>query len=174
MGFNEPDNAACANVQPGPAAVAWPGIVANARATMPGIKLASPAVMNLGSSWWLQQFFGAICPGGLARCSVAPDYLAVHIYTLDSGDFIGQLQEWNRQFPTLPIIVNEFACTTFGGAIPSQAQVNQFMNDVTTFMDDTPWVVKYAWFGAAANSFDLHGVAEANRLVDQSGTITAL
>jgi hypothetical protein len=38
-------------------------------------------------------------------------------------------------------------------------------------MDVTPWVERYAWFGALRN---LQGVNELNRLMDQHGRITDL
>lgn len=48
------------------------------------------------------------------------------------------------------------------------------MTDAMKWLDSTDYVVKYAWFGAATNADNLHGVGEANRLLDAGGKLTAL
>lgn len=75
-----------------------------------------------------QDFFGAICPGGLSGCDVAPDYLAVHVYATSLDSFKTQVESYHNDFG-LDIAITEFACHAFDGSpAASTDQVSQFMS----------------------------------------------
>jgi hypothetical protein len=57
-----------------------------------------------------QNFFQAICPGGLSGCQWAPDYLAIHVFVTSGQGFIDAVQGYRSAFPGLDIVVSEFAC----------------------------------------------------------------
>jgi hypothetical protein len=56
-----------------------------------------------------QGFFDNICPGGLAGCEWAPQYLVIHVYALDIDNFTRQVNAYHDRFG-LDIVVSEYAC----------------------------------------------------------------
>ncbi|BEJ16704.1 hypothetical protein CspHIS471_0601050 [Cutaneotrichosporon sp. HIS471] len=168
LGYNEPDHAnpaVAVQTSPADCAAAW---VELAKLRTPGKRLASPAVaVELN---WLKEFFSYLPPG------TQPDVLAVHIYTTTFDSLRVQLEEYHRTFG-LPIILTEFAMTSFDPNVPppqNMQQVHDFMGQATRWLDETPWIERYAWFGTVRNSYNLHGVHEFNRLMDAQGNVTAL
>jgi hypothetical protein len=66
-----------------------------------------------GRNWRHETWFGAICPNVKAPytgCKLAPEYLAVHIYTLSVQTLKDRVKQYHERFK-LPIVVTEFACT---------------------------------------------------------------
>ncbi|CAD6588949.1 MAG: hypothetical protein TREMPRED_005206 [Tremellales sp. Tagirdzhanova-0007] len=55
----------------------------------------------------------------------------------------------------------------------SQQQVHNFMGQATKWLDETDYIIKYAWFGAVRDPENLHGVHPFNRLMDEQGEITS-
>jgi len=53
----------------------------------------------------------------------------------------------------------------------TQQGVVDFLNQTQSFMDGSPWVERYAWFGVMEN---LQGVNPDNAMMDQAGRITPL
>jgi len=163
LGFNEPDHDGQAALDPGYAATLWKQVLDPLKDQ--GYTLISPAVTS-GSSGipWLKSFFGSC-----SSCKI--DILAVHWYGTDPQAFISYLQNMHTTF-NKPIWVTEFACQNFsGGAQCSADQVSNFMNTVTSFMDNTSWVQHYFAFGV---QHDMVGVNTLNQLMNSNGQPTSL
>ena len=102
-------------------------------------QLGSPAITNGGGSMglsWLSSFMSA-CSG----CQI--DFVAIHWYSNYAPDFIAHVQAAYQQTGK-PIWVTEFALTD-----STDAQVEAFIETVTTWMDSTDYVHRYAYFMAA-------------------------
>ncbi|KAL1407101.1 hypothetical protein Q8F55_006515 [Vanrija albida] len=168
LGYNEPDHVdpeVAVPTTPADAARAW---VELAKLRTEGTKLVSPAVA--GNLDWLKEWFSLIPE------DTRPDFLAVHVYTTTFDDFRRQVENYHDTFK-LPIIVTEFAMTSFDPNVPppqSMQQVHDFMGQTTAWLDATDWIERFAWFGAVRNAYNLHGVHEFNRLMDADGELTAL
>ncbi|ORY23620.1 hypothetical protein BCR39DRAFT_346299 [Naematelia encephala] len=168
LGYNEPDYDAPTSVRrtPQEAAKAWVEL-AKLRTSIE-IKLVSPGVA--ASLDWLKDFM-AFLPD-----HSKPDYIAVHVYTTTFDSFKETVERYWRTFQ-LPIVVTEFAMTSFDPNVPppqSQQQVHDFMGQTTKWLDETEYIIRYAWFGAVRDLSHLHGVHPYNRLMDQHGEITPL
>ncbi|WVF66165.1 hypothetical protein IAT40_000905 [Kwoniella sp. CBS 6097] len=169
LGFNEPDHAneaVAAKISPRDALTAWIGL-AKLRSE-PDQKLVSPAVA--GNKDWLKEFLAIVPP------ETMPEFLAVHVYTTTFDSFKSTIEDYWETFK-LPIIVTEFAMQSFDPNVPGpkdQQQVHDFMGQTTKWLDETPCIHKYSWFGAVRDSYNLHGVHEFNRLMDSEGNITPL
>lgn len=111
-----------------------------------GTKLASPAISHdmawlsvrerMTSSADRQKWFSLIPP------ETRPDYLAIHVYTTTFDSFRQKVEEYYRLFG-LPIIVTEFAMTSFDPNVPppqTMQQVHDFMGQTTAWLDATPWI----------------------------------
>lgn len=72
-----------------------------------------------------------------------------------------------------PLWLNEFACTTFGGAKPSQKDVDSFAEQALRFLDSQDFVARYSWFGSATNAGSMGGVALENELTN-NGNLTSV
>ncbi|RSH80618.1 uncharacterized protein EHS24_009200 [Apiotrichum porosum] len=168
LGYNEPDHvdpSVAVKTTPEVAAAAW---VELAKLRTGGTKLVAPAIAN--DLDWLKKWFSLIPEG------TKPDYLAIHVYTTTFDSFKAKVEEYYHTFG-LPIIVTEFAMTSFDANVPppqSQQQVHDFMGQTTAWLDATPWIERFAWFGAVRDAYNLHGVHEFNRLMDQTGVLTPL
>lgn len=163
LGFNEPNQDGQSNLDPGYGAQLWQQYIQPLKNQ--GYALVTPACTNAPSGkQWMQSFFSA-CGG----CTF--DALALHYYGTSSQDFINHLTDYHNTFG-LDIFVTEFACQNFGGGAQcSDSDVVAFMDTVTGFMDNTPWVKKYFAFGV---QHDMVGVNPANQLLAGNGYPTAL
>jgi hypothetical protein len=163
LGFNEPNHDGQASIDPGYGATLWRQYMEPLKAS--GYRLVSPAVTSAPSGkTWLQNFFRS-CGG----CHV--DAVAVHWYGTDPQAFIAYVQDFHNTF-NKPIWVTEFACQSFTSAPQcSAAQVANFMNTVTAFMDGAWYVEKYFAFGVTHN---MVGVNPLNQLMAGNGQPTAL
>ncbi|ORX34699.1 hypothetical protein BD324DRAFT_634526 [Kockovaella imperatae] len=167
LGFNEPDHhdaSVAVQTSVETAVEAW---IRLARDRKPGVKLASPAVAH--DIQWLETFFKLIPP------DTKPDYLAIHVYTTTFVNLQERVEVYWKTFH-LPIIITEFAMTSFSGAPPPRdvQQVHDFMGQATKWLDETVYIYRYAWFGACRNPANLHGVHPLNRLMDDDGRLTPL
>ncbi|KAI0267652.1 glycosyl hydrolase catalytic core-domain-containing protein [Gloeopeniophorella convolvens] len=134
MGFNEPDNAAQANISPADAATYWKQYFNPLKSS--GVTLLSPAVNDIT---WLDSFFSACADG----CIV--DAIALHWYggwTDDLEPFIQSAFKYNK-----PIWLTEFALGWVGGQ-PTVDNYLQFLPLALQYLDSTPQVAKYSFFGA--------------------------
>lgn len=81
-------------------------------------------------------------------------------YGTDPDAFIAHLWDYHYTF-NKTMWVTEWACHSFVNASEnekcSEEGVAEFLNKTQSFMDQTDWVERYAWFGAMK---DLQGVNE--------------
>jgi hypothetical protein len=161
LGFNEPDIPSQSNLDPGTAAGLWMANIQPLKAQ--GYSLITPAVAY--SKAWLQSFFTA-CKG----CSF--DHMAAHCYATDPQTVINYLTDLHTTFG-MTIWVTEFACESFtGGAQCDESQVWNFMSTLIQWMDSTPWIAKYFYYGMM-NAQQIN-INPLNALMNEDGTPTAL
>ncbi|KAG8685740.1 hypothetical protein FRC11_010149, partial [Ceratobasidium sp. 423] len=132
-----------------------------------GVRLGSPTTTSGPSGkTWMQEFF-ALCAGS---CMV--DFVALHWYGNIADEFIAYLDDFHNAFQ-LPIWVTEYSCQNFiNGTQCTYEEIVQFLNTTRTYMDQTPWVERYAWFGAMASL--PNNVNKLTALMDSSGIINDL
>jgi len=165
LAFNEPQQSGQSNLTSQQGADLWRAYVQPLKAQ--GIQLGSPAPSSAPSGkTWLQEFL-AVCGGD---CTV--DFIALHWYGINSTQFVIYLQDFHDTFQR-PIWVTEWACQNFVDADEQCAQqdVINFMNATQSFMDQTEWVERYAWFGAMR---EMQGVNGYNRIMGTNGRINDL
>lgn len=107
-----------------------------------------------------QKWFSLIPP------ETRPDFLAIHVYTTTFESFRQKVEEYYSVFG-LPIIVTEFAMTSFDPDVPppaSQQQVHDFMGQTTAWLDATPWI---EWVQSCLTD---SLTADASRGLEQFGT----
>ncbi|PCH42018.1 glycoside hydrolase family 128 protein [Wolfiporia cocos MD-104 SS10] len=151
FGPNEPDLDTQANLSPAEAASLWQEYMEPFAGKA---KLIAPAVTNgaapMGEAW-LTDFVSA-CTG----CTI--DGYAMHIY--DSATNIAYYKEYISNFTQTfqkPVWVTEF------GATGSDSDVQTFLGEMVTFLNDLDGVAAYAWF-----------MVESGNLVNSDGSFTTL
>ncbi|ELU37308.1 glycosyl hydrolase catalytic core domain-containing protein [Rhizoctonia solani AG-1 IA] len=88
----------------------------------------------------------------------------------ESRNFIQHINDYHNAFQR-PIWVTEWACQDFNnGPQCSYNQIVEFLDETQTYMDNTDWVERYAWFGAMAKT----PINKDTGLMDSSGEITDL
>ncbi|EMD41160.1 hypothetical protein CERSUDRAFT_131750 [Gelatoporia subvermispora B] len=165
LGFNEPEQSEQSNLSPDDGASLWKQYIEPLKAQ--NITLCSPAPSSApAGKQWLLDWMDA-CGSG---CTV--DVIALHWYDINSTAFMEYLEAFHETFQR-DIWVTEWACQNFNQAAEqcSAQDIVNFMNATQEFMDQTPWVERYAWFGAMEN---LQGVNQEDALMDSSGTINTL
>ena len=142
-----------------------------------GIRLGSPATSSAPSGLtWLQDFLAAcagactvdfialrwLLPTLLIFSNVVSDMNLADWYDVNATAFQRYLEHFHDTFRR-PIWVTEWACQNFNdfNAQCSREDVVRFLNQTQTFMDNTPWVERYAWFGALTN---LQGVNQVRHV----------
>ncbi|CAE6467372.1 unnamed protein product [Rhizoctonia solani] len=165
LGMNEPELPAQANMAAQDGVNFWKTHLEPLKST--GIRLGSPAITSgPNGKKWMQEFFD-LCAGS---CTV--DFLALHWYGNVAEEFIAYLEDFHTTFQR-PIWITEYSCQNFvNGAQCTYDEIVQFLNTTQTFMDQTPWVERYAWFGAMASLPD--NVNQLTALMDPSGVINDL
>ena len=145
MGFNEPDIDSQANLPVDQAVELWKAHVLPVKAKLKGVRFGSPAVSNGPAGIpWLKEFFGKL--GGLDSSGV--DFIVIHYYGPDVNHFRNYLTEVHSVFKR-PIWITEFACTNWNPAAPvNHGEVLKSMREALEFLDKTPFVERYSWFGA--------------------------
>jgi hypothetical protein len=163
IGFNEPDILDQANMSASQGVDLWKKHVLPMKEKCHGVRVGSPAVSNGENGiQWLHDFFGAM--GGVKNAGV--DHIVIHFYGPDAGDFKKYVENVYHTF-NLPVWVTEFACTRWDPANPtSDEEVLNFMKETVSFMDASPFVHRYAWFGAMKDVGE--GVGRANGLQNDS------
>lgn len=171
LGFNEPQQTGQSDISPTDAAALWKAQLEPLKSQ--GILLGSPAPSSApsGKQWlldWMQACGG--WDGASGGCTV--DFVALHWYDINSTAFIHYLEDFHATFQK-PIWVTEWACQVrcfvFRSVHPvahfmcsvqnfnkpdqqcSQQDIVDFMNATQSYMDQTDWVERYAWFGAMRN-----------------------
>ncbi|KAI7315093.1 hypothetical protein KC315_g11201 [Hortaea werneckii] len=140
LGFNEPDAcfvgaSACMSVSE--AVDVWQEYVEPFAGT---VRLGSPGVTNAGSGFeWLDQFIG-----NCTDCTI--DFIAIHWYA--NMYAFGYLQSYVQQAYERygkPIWLTEFGYD-YSEGVPTEAQVQGFLNQAVTWLDEQDYVERYAWF----------------------------
>lgn len=158
MGMNEPNEPSQSNMSPQDAAGLWKQYIEPLKDQ--GYFLVSPACTNgpSGKSW-MQEFMKSC-----GDCHI--DKMAIHFYGTAASDFISYVQDIHATFGR-EIWVTEFACQSFsGGPQCDQQHANDFMREVTAFMDGTDYVSQYFAFGAMR---DMGNVNPTNQLLNPGG-----
>lgn len=151
LAFNEPDLNTQSNISPQDAADAW---MTYMQPFAGKAKLIGPAVTNgappMGTGW-LDDFISAC-----TQCTI--DGFAAHIY--DSATNEQYYQNYISSFVSKyqkPIWVTEF------GATGSDSEVQTFLGEMVSFLDNLDGVAAYAWF-----------TDEVGNLVNNDGSLTSL
>ncbi|KAJ7502320.1 glycosyl hydrolase catalytic core-domain-containing protein [Mycena galericulata] len=132
-----------------------------------GIRLGSPAPSGSASSkLWLRNF--------TAACGVdcTMDFLALHWYNTNATAFKEFVTEFHDEFD-LNIWVTEWACQNMSGPDDqcTSSEIIAFLEETQTFMDQTVWVERYAWYGVKR---DLNGANEDDAMMSPDGVKTDL
>jgi len=168
LGFNEPQTPGQSELSAVDGAALWKQYIEPLKQQKSSVRLGSPAPSNAESGKvWIQDFIGN-CTGG---CTL--DFIALHWYYINATSFIDYLTDFHDTFQK-PIWVTEWACENFADskAQCSDAEIATFMNETQSFMDNTDWVERYAWFGAFRTMPS--DVNPALALLDKDGKITPL
>jgi hypothetical protein len=140
LGYNEPDHPKQDNISVKEGLANW------SKVTMKGKFVVSPAMCKDPiSNDWLPDFM---------KAKPKVDAIAVHWYKgANSKKFIDDMEAIYRAYD-LPLWITEFACQTSESSKSdpkkfSQQEVNQFIAEVTRWMEKTPWVQRYAWHSSS-------------------------
>jgi len=160
--YNEPDGTAAtggSNLDPAVAATNWISQV-QPLAKM-GIQLGAPAVTGSPSGMvWLKAFFAA-CTAQGTDCT--PDFFPAHWY----DNFAGLTSHVGELYGTFnkTVWVTEWAL-----ANQDLDDSQTFFQDACEFMDRTPWLGRYSYFGAFRSSKSNVGPNAA--MLTQNGQLT--
>lgn len=139
LGFNEPDGAQQANMTVDEAIALWP------RLEEIGVPLGSPATVAPDNAW-MKSFMQKADELGLRV-----DFVAVHSYGgLNVLGFINKLADAHEAY-NRPIWITEFAVADWDATSPaankySEAAVAEYMKETLYYLNDIPWIHRYAWF----------------------------
>ena len=133
-----------------------------------GVRLGSPAPSSAPSGLtWLQDFLTS-CAGG---CTVDFIALRLHLtlifscmiietdihlepdyYDVNATEFQTYLENFHTTFQR-PLWITEWACQNYNNvnAQCSENDTTNFLGQTQAFMDQAPFVERYAWFGAMEN-----------------------
>ncbi|KAF9529084.1 glycosyl hydrolase catalytic core-domain-containing protein [Crepidotus variabilis] len=166
LGMNEPEQPGQSNMTVTEAVDMWK---ANMEPLRPqyNVRLGSPVVSSgPAGKIWIGDFLKA-CN---TSCSV--DFIALHWYGTDANAFIAYLWDFYYAF-NKTIWVTEWACHDFVNLKNqcSETQVIDFLNKTQSFMDNSTFVERYAWYGAMEDTTDVNGY---NAIMDKKGKINSL
>jgi len=156
--FNEPDAAysgLSANMAVSEALAAYKrSIQPFANRTLPSgakLLLGSPSITNAGQGLtWLSEFLGN---ASLPQYNLTVDFINIHFYASPYNfelfkEFITSAYDLGER--KLPVWVTEFGVSD---EYPwHDSSVVPFIKNCTTWLDEQPWVERYAWFGAYPNN----------------------
>ncbi|GAA6039758.1 hypothetical protein JCM8097_004206 [Rhodosporidiobolus ruineniae] len=114
--------------------------------------LVSPAVSNdpkSGSVGWLEQFFG-----NCTQCQQETHAAALHYYS-DDGNTTALKAYFEDTYARLnkPIWITEFGYQKLTMTSGNVTAKQEFLEDVVPWMEQTPWIERYAAFGDFVNRF---------------------
>jgi hypothetical protein len=182
FGFNEPDanfDGQSANM---PVAQSIAGYAAFMEPFAGRVKIGAPAVTNTGGGIaYLQQFLGNATQHGLTL-----DFINVHWYASPYNiDYFREfiLQAYDLSVAYSPNITSRFVDTQAGGVLPvwitefgmdqnnyDLATTVQFLKNATLWMDQQPWVERYAWFGNFPGGLTSYGAPTTGMLLNTDGS----
>lgn len=155
LGFNEPDNSKQSNMTAQEAIALWPKVVSK------GQRVGGPAMAgNPLKGEWLTEFM---------KAKLQVDFITVHWYKgANSKKFIKDMQEIHEHYKK-PLWVTEFAPQTAGSSREnpskySQSEVDAFIRETVQWMEQSPFVERYAWHDSKVGT---------SSLFDKSGELTA-
>ncbi|KZF20099.1 glycoside hydrolase family 128 protein [Xylona heveae TC161] len=156
--FNEPERA---GVSPEQAADAWVKQMLPLR-QQKGKKLVSPSCADDGAGRaWIEDFMNRVQ-------AHPPDYLGLHYYGTNGDDAIKYIEEMHHKHPHQPIIVSEIASIS-----RNKNEVYHFTAQLANWMDKTPWVFEYGFFGCMEHVAD-NFVSPQAQLMNPNGSFTEL
>ena len=151
LGFNEPDNSKQSDISVQQALRNWPELTKKSRL------IGGPAMAgNPVSGSWLPEFM---------KGAPKVDFVTVHWYKgADAKKFIKDIQAVCSAYGK-PVWVTEFAPSTAGNGRKdpdkfTQSEVNQFIQDAVSWMNQEPCVQAFAWHDAKEGTsalFDKNG-----------------
>lgn len=151
LGYNEPDHPKQDNISVKDGLANW------SKVTAKGKFVVSPAMCKDPiDNDWLPDFM---------KAKPKVDAIAVHWYKgISSKKFIDDMEAIHKAYD-LPLWITEFACQTSESSKSdpkkfSQQEVNQFINEVTRWMEKTPWVQRYAWHSSGEGTSCLYDDSE--------------
>lgn len=154
LGFNEPDHPKQANLTVKEALDAWPHVMRQAKS------VGSPSVAgNPVTGEWLPMFMDG---------NPKVDFVTVHWYKgVNPEKFINDMQAIHDKYKK-PIWVTEFAPQTTAGSVEdpkkfTQEEVNRFVAETTRWMEETPFIERYAWHDSHSGT---------SSLFDEKGKLT--
>jgi hypothetical protein len=163
MGFNEPDQHDQSNLTVEKALAVWPELMKT------GLRLGSPGCVHPDREW-MRAFME-----GVDMQKLRVDFVCVHSYGgTDANAFMNRLEQVHKQFKR-PLWITEFAVGDWEAKSVAQnrhkpALVLKFMKEVLPRLEKCPFVERYAWFPAGADSAALGTSA----LFDKAGELTPL
>ncbi|NKX55401.1 glycosyl hydrolase [Arthrobacter mobilis] len=138
LGFNEPDHRAQANMSVDQAIRLWPQLQKT------GLRLGSPATVNVASPW-LKDFMAKAKKKGLRV-----DFMTMHCYAWPNVDsFLGKVTELYERYGK-PVWVTEYAVADWSATRSnpsrySRAETEDFMRATVAGMRAMPFVERFAW-----------------------------
>lgn len=97
-----------------------------------------------------------------------PNFLGLHYYGTDGNAAIHYLESMHQQYPNQPIIVSEIASIH-----RNYWDVLGFTVQLANYMDSTPWIFEYGFFGCMRQPADGF-VSPVAQLMNTDGTFTGL
>lgn len=156
--FNEPERA---GISPQHAAEIWRTKMLPLRQHN-GKKLVSPScASDPQGQAWIHDFMDRVAEH-------PPDYLGLHFYGTEAKDAIEFIEEMHKKHPKLHVMVTEIASIS-----RSHSDVLHFTARVANWMDETPWIFEYAFFGCMRDLADGFVSPEA-QLMKPDGHFTSL
>jgi len=156
--LNEPERD---GVTPEQAAKAWKEQMLPLRHDK-GKKLVGPSTASdPAGEVWMADFMSRVADN-------PPDFLGLHYYGPDPKAAIQYLESQHQKYPQLPVVVNEIACIS-----RDKKQVYDFTAQLANWMDETPWVFEYGFFGCMQEVAD-NFVSPAAQLMEKGGAFTDL
>jgi len=170
LSVNEPDHPDQANMSPGEAASLWHRVMLPLKSK--GYRIYSPAATSSDrGDDWLRRYFNA------CKCLNSTTAIAAHFYMNSASRAKDYLRGLYEEFK-LPIIVTEFACANYAtGDRYAGCDANgayNFAKEITDWMDDQWWILKYAHFGFWVNDGSHGGIPGSNALYNRDGSFTRL
>lgn len=156
--FNEPERA---EISAKHAAEVWHKQMVPLRQHK-GKKLVSPScASDTKGQAWIDEFLKLVAKD-------PPDYLGLHYYGTDPGAAIAYLESMHKKHPARDIIVSEIASIS-----RDHKDVLHFTARLANWMDETPWIFEYGFFGCMRQVADGFVSPEA-QLMNPDGSFTGL
>ena len=155
--FNEPERN---GISPEQAALLWSNQVMQLRSR--GKKLCSPSCAgDERGAAWMERFMRL-------TQSYPPDFIGVHYYGTDVAQAKQYLNRVHAKYPRQPMMVTEIASISL-----NYSGVLRFTVEMANFMDQTPWIFEYGFFGCMRNVAD-NFVSPQAQLMNRDGSFKDL